>query len=213
MNIRHSWTMGLTALLLAGAAQAQLYRSVGPDGRVTYSDKPPAANTSTNGAGAAPANRAGSGNASLPYQLRQIAERYPVTLYASTDCAPCNSGRNLLVNRGVPFTEKTISTNDDILALQRLTGQGSNVPLLTIGRQHLQGYSDADWSQYLDAAGYPKTSQLPSSYQRPAATPMVAVQPAQAAGSPASASAPEAAPTDPSVAPTPTETNPTGIRF
>ena len=31
--------------LLAGTASAQVYRSVGPDGKVIYSDKPPAANT------------------------------------------------------------------------------------------------------------------------------------------------------------------------
>ena len=35
-------TIGLGALLLAGTAQAQVYRVVGPDGRVTYSDKPTA---------------------------------------------------------------------------------------------------------------------------------------------------------------------------
>lgn len=209
-----SMATGLAALLLAGGVHAQLYRSVGPDGRVTYSDKPPAAANAPANGSAAPADRAASSSAGLPYQLRQTVQRYPVTLYTSKDCAPCNSGRNLLINRGVPFTEKTISTSDDIAALQRLTGQGSSVPLLTIGSQHLQGYADADWSQYLDAAGYPKTSQLPGGYQRPAATPMVAVQPAPAApASPGSAPAPESDPGNPSVAPQRTDTNPTGIRF
>ena len=36
-------TVGASALMLAAAAQAQVYRAVGPDGRVTYSDTPPAA--------------------------------------------------------------------------------------------------------------------------------------------------------------------------
>ena len=207
---------GLATLVLASTAHAQLYRSVGPDGRVTYSDKPPAAATSPSGGANASGNRpAASSNAGLPYELKQTAQRFPVTLYTGSDCVPCNSGRNLLINRGIPFTEKTISTNDDITALKRLAGGESSVPMLTIGGQHLKGYSDADWSQYLDAAGYPKTSQLPSQYQRPAATPMVAVQAitAPVAAEDTSRTPAEAAPASPSVEPPRTTTNPAGIRF
>ena len=139
------------ALLLAGVAQAQVYRVVGPDGRVTFSDKPPTQAAPAVSSGGAAAS---GGGGALPYQLNQTVQRYPVTLYTSSTCAPCNSGRNLLSNRGVPFTEKTVETNDDIAALQRLAGNNS-LPLLTIGGQQLKGFSDSEWSQYLEAAGYP----------------------------------------------------------
>ena len=99
-----------------------------------------------------------------------MTSRYPVTLYTSKDCAPCNSGRNLLNARGIPYTEKTITTAQDAEALKRLNSDGS-MPFLTIGGQQIKGYSDGEWSQYLDAAGYPKQSQLPSGYQRPAPSP------------------------------------------
>lgn len=193
--------------LLASAASAQVYRSVGPDGRVVYSDKPPAANAreaAPAAAGGAPA----SGGA-LPYQLNQTAQRYPVTLYSGSACAPCNSGRNLLVQRGVPFTEKTVESNNDIEALQRRAGD-TNLPVLTIGGQRLSGFSDAEWTQYLDAAGYPKTSQLPASYRRPAASPLA---PASAARAPAADASAPAAPAAPSVAPARDASNPAGIRF
>ena len=200
---------GAALALMAGSAAAQVYRSVGPDGRVVYSDKPPAANARDN----APAG-AGTGAGGLPYQLNQVAQRFPVTLYSGKDCAPCDSGRNLLVNRGIPFTEKTVNTDADVKALQRLTGD-TNLPVATVGGQRLSGFSDAEWSQYLDAAGYPKSSQLPSTYRRPAAAPLVAARPAAAAPAAtasAAASAPEATPA-PSVAPQRTTTNPAGIRF
>ena len=202
-------TIGLGALLLAGTAQAQVYRVVGPDGRVTYSDKP----TTQPARDAAPSSAGGSSNTALPYTLAQTAQRYPVTLYTSKECVPCTTGRNLLINRGIPFSEKTVESNDDIAALQRLASAGS-LPLLTIGGQQLKGYSDSEWTQYLDAAGYPKTSQLPSSYRRPAAAPLVAARatPAPAASVAEAASAP-AAPAQPSVAPPRSSTNPTGIRF
>ena len=202
-------TIGLGALLLVGTAQAQVYRVVGPDGRVTYSDKP----TAQPARDAAPSSAGGSSNTALPYTLAQTAQRYPVTLYTSKECVPCTTGRNLLINRGIPFSEKTVESNDDIAALQRLAGNNS-LPLLTIGGQQLKGFSDSEWSQYLDAAGYPKASQLPASYRRPAATPLAArtaaAAPAAQAAEPAE---PAPAPAGPSVAPQRTTTNPTGIRF
>jgi glutaredoxin len=200
------------ALLLAAAAQAQVYRNVGADGRVTYSDQPPAAGAPSAGAGAS-AGGSTSGGA-LPYQLGQTAQRYPVTLYTGGNCAPCVAGRNLLVNRGVPFTEKTVESSQDVAALQKLAGS-ADLPLVTIGQQRLTGFSDQDWSQYLDAAGYPKTSQLPASYRRPAASPLVAARPAEPAASAASRAAARtpAPPSEPGIAPARNSSNPAGIRF
>ena len=197
--------------LLAGAASAQVYRSVGPDGRVVYSDKPPASNAREAApAAASGAPAAGSG---LPYQLNQTAQRFPVTLFSGSACAPCNSGRNLLIQRGVPFTEKTVESDNDITALQRRFGD-SNLPALTIGGQRLSGYSDAEWTQYLDAAGYPKTSQLPASYRRAAASPLAPASAARAsAPAPSTEASAPAAPAAPSVAPARDASNPSGIRF
>ena len=114
----------------------------------------------------------------------------------------------------MPFNEKTVTTNEDLDALQRLSG-GLSLPVASIGGQQLKGYSEIEWSQYLDAAGYPKTSQLPGTYRNPAPSPMVAVQavaprPAQAAEP---APAPEPPPTVFAPAPGPTPSNPAGIRF
>ncbi|WP_416399950.1 glutaredoxin family protein [Alicycliphilus denitrificans] len=208
--IRHAAAAAACTLLALAAQAQQVYRIVGPDGRVTFSDRPPAA-----GAEAAPAGAAaqGSGDA-LPYQLRQIAARFPVTLYTGSDCAPCDGARNLLVNRGVPFTERTVGSNEDIEALRRLSGE-SSLPFGTIGRQQLKGFSDSEWSQYLDAAGYPRQSQLPPGYRRPPATPLVAVQARPAApeaeSAPAAPAARPAAPATPPAGRTPA--NPAGIIF
>jgi len=201
------------ALLLAAAAQAQVYRNVGPDGKVSFSDQPPTANARPDSSGAAAGSDGGGGGA-LPYELGQVAQRYPVTLYTGNDCAACNSGRTLLIARGVPFSEKTVQSNDDIAALQRLSG-ASQLPVVTIGGQRLTGFSEQDWSQYLDAAGYPKTSQLPGGYQRPPATPLVAATnvAAPSSAAPVSVTPAEAAAANPSVAPVRNSDNPAGIRF
>jgi glutaredoxin len=200
----------MTAFAVGDANAQQIYRIVGPDGRVTFSDQPPL-NASK---GATPAKAvplpgaSGSGNAALPFELREVASRYPVTLYSAPTCAPCGAGRAMLASRGIPFAEKTVTSNEDIDALKRLSSGAASLPLLTIGGQQLRGYSEAEWTQFLDAAGYPKTSLLPSSYARAPAAPLVAVQD-QTAARPAP-DAPASLPPPPP--PTPEE-NPAGIKF
>lgn len=204
----------LITLISAASAQAQsVYRIVGPDGRVTFSDRPPADATS-----AQPSRTVNTGpaaaNAALPLELRQVANRFPVTLYTGSDCAPCTSARNLLTRRGVPFTERTVSTNEDISALQRLSGSTS-LPFGTVGGQQLAGFSDTEWTQYLDAAGYPKQSQLPANYRAPVPTPLVAVKVAVPvdASTPAEPAAAQRQRPPAPVNDGPTPSNPAGIRF
>lgn len=208
--------LACVGLVTVGAAQAQsVYRIVGPDGKVTFSDRPP--ETAAPGSRNSEARAAGGSSeaSELPYALRQVAQRFPVTLYTGDNCAPCDTARNLLVQRGIPFTERTVNTNADIEALQRLSGT-SNLPFGTIGGQQLVGFSQAEWDQYLNAAGYPKQSSLPANFRRSAATPLVAIKPVEAvpraATAPAAAARARTAPA--ATAPTgPTPSNPAGIKF
>lgn len=116
--------------------------------------------------------------------------------------------------RGVPFTERTVTTSEDAAALQRLSGSTS-LPFGSIGGQQLVGFSDGEWTQYLDAAGYPKQSQLPSSYRPPAATPLVAVKAVETAPTEEKPKAPTPSRPAPAARPAegPTPSNPAGIRF
>lgn len=156
------------------ALAQQIYRSVGPDGRTIFSDTPPAG-TGTSGKTAVTTPASGGTDvAGLPFELRQVVSRYPVTLYSGPDCGPCVSGRAMLAARGIPFTERTVSTVEDIEALKRLAAVAT-LPVLTIGSEQLKGFSDVEWGQFLDAAGYPRSSQLPAGFQLAPATPLVAV--------------------------------------
>lgn len=212
MQLRTSRLLGfgLALLTAAGMSGAQgVYKIVGPDGKVTFSDKPPAAGqAAATGSGNSASNNAGG---DLPFELRQVTSKYPVTLYTSAQCAPCDAGRTLLKSRGVPFSEKTISTPEDSEALQRLAGEAS-LPFATIGGQKLKGLSEVEWTQYLDAAGYPKNPMLPKSYRYPAPTPLVAVQKA----APAKQEAAKPAANEPLPLPSPSApspSNPAGITF
>jgi len=207
-----------TALLLGAAAHfdasaQQIYKIVGSDGRITFSDKPPAdPAVKATAASVVPLN-GGPNLGGLPFELRQAAARYPVTLYTSPGCQTCASGRSFLMTRGVPFAERTVASFEDGEALKRLAGT-SSVPLLAIGAQQLKGFSDAEWGSFLDAAGYPKTSMLPPSYVPSPATPLVALDSAPPAAPPVQAQQqPTARAQAPQQQPDTAPDNPAGIRF
>ena len=178
--------VGLTLMLWGATASAQAqYKVVHPDGSVTYTDRPPIAsnarvtNLGRSGVAAAPSESA------LPAELRSAAAKHPVTLYASPNCLPCDSARRFLQQRGVPYSERLVTSEDDSAALERLVA-GRTVPSLSVGAQPLRGFSEADWSSYLDAAGYPRDGKLPASWKPPQARPLVErVAPPVAAQEPA----------------------------
>jgi glutaredoxin len=201
------------ASLWGATAQAQVYRIVGPDGRVTFSDRPPPDGKGTPAPSVAmPPSTGGAGYAGLPAELRTPASRFPVVLYTSKDCGPCASARAFLVSRGIPFTEKTVATEADARVLRNLSGD-LQLPFATLGAQHLVGFSDAEWSQYMDAAGYPKTSALPPGYRNPPPSPLVAVDP-RPVDPTAQAPVPQPAPPAPRPLPSdPSPQNPLGLRF
>ena len=178
------------AWLAAAPALAQ-YKVVAPDGSVTYTDRPqlvPGAKVQTIGpSGALQAAPAPA----LPLELRSVVARFPVTLYTGSDCPPCDTARQMLRQRGIPFSERTVNSEDDAAALQRLSN-ARTLPTLALGQQVQRGWQDSEWANLLDLAGYPAQSRLPNDYQPPAATPL-----ALRAGEPAAAALPRvsAAPT------------------
>jgi glutaredoxin len=209
MNPRHRAIRTLaasvaTASLLSAAPAFALYKVVGPDGKITYTDRPDVSTEKK----VQPMSARGGGvanDASVPFEVRQAAQRYPVTLYVAPDCGPCDDGKQFLRQRGVPFSEKLVSTAEDGQALQRLTGS-STLPVLSVGAQTVRGWQREDWTSYLDAAGYPKESRLPANFPQGKAEPLTEPRPAPAAQAPAPRPAP--AP-EPAPAPPP----PSGIRF
>ena len=195
----------LVAVLAALPSQAQ-YKVIGADGKITYTDRPPA--TSQGKITALGVRGAAVGaDAALPLELRQPVARYPVTLYnIAGACDPCESARQMLRQRGIPFNEKQAQSAEDGEALERLTGS-RDAPTLMIGAQSLRGWAPEVWGSYLDAAGYPRESRLPANYQFAPATPIIERREASAARVPAARIA------APPAAEAPAPANPAGIKF
>ena len=146
---------GIMAAVLGSAQAGSLYRWVDQSGTMQYGDIPAAgaAQIEEVTISEAPA----TDDADLPYATRRAKEAFPVTLYVADNCKEfCQQARDLLNQRGIPFTEKKLESQEDIDAFKRISG-GEMVPALAVGKDWLNGFLAAQWNDELDVAGYPKT--------------------------------------------------------
>ena len=188
----------------ATSSMAQLYKTVGPDGRVTYSDTPPPVGKAER------KNVSGNGpnEVNLPYELAQALRNHPVTFYSMAKCPVCDDARSLLKKRGIPYVEKTITSADDQIKLRDISG-GTELPVLLVGREKKLGFAPTEWQSVLTAAGYPGSNKLPSNYAWRAPEAAAPVTP-----TPAPKPTPAAALPEPKLTPTPVpDNNPPGFRF
>ena len=182
-----STTVGISilaaVLLVAWQAQAQssVYRWVDKDGKVHFSDAPPAEEARD-----VSQKRMGGGyveEGQLPYATQVAMRRSPVTLYISSDCGDlCTSGRELLVNRGIPYSERNAQNSADAETIRKLVG-ALEVPVLVVGETSLKGFSEGPWHSALDSAGYPRT-KLPGQVTPRQPEPASAAPPKASAGAP-----------------------------
>jgi len=165
----------MMAVWLAAAstplAAASLYQWKDAQGRTVYSDQPPPPDIHNAQQKAFKGNVIETGES---YATRTAREKFPITLYASACGAPCDQARQLLTQRGVPFSSKDPQASPEAQSeLQKLTGRLS-VPVLVVGSDRIDGFEAGQWQAALDRAGYPKSApaaRKPAAAAAPAPTP------------------------------------------
>ncbi len=155
----------LTPLLLSAHAHAQVYKWVGPNGKVVYSDTPPPANAKKLASKNIESSSSVS-TANFPPDLAAAVNKNPVILYTAPNCGACNEGRNLLKQAGIPFVEKTVKTNEDVSKLNQVSGDTA-LPFMQISKAKFKGLDAVEWRAALNAAGYPETNKLPKDFKYP----------------------------------------------
>jgi glutaredoxin len=145
--------IALCALLACIPASAQqVYRWVGPDGRVQYSDKPPP------GVKASPVESRINSYSGTPVvsgapPAARAARQPEVRMYATDWCGYCKQARQYFARNGIRYTELDVEKSDAARAeYQRLGARG--VPVILVGEQRMNGYSEDRLAAMLKAAGY-----------------------------------------------------------
>lgn len=143
--------LALASLLFAPLASAEtLFKTIAPDGRVEYTDRPPA-----DGKAAKTLNFADLPATPLPESLLRYREELQKSmqnrlgnlgkgsgprLFTAVWCGYCRKAKAYLAERGIAYREYDIDTPDGQLAFAQ-AGNASGIPLLLVGEQRVQGFS------------------------------------------------------------------------
>ena len=137
--------------LLAVAASAQtVYKSVGPDGKIVYSDHPPTTGRLEKtmkfelASSALPASAASymeQFRKTHPGGAVQVATGKGVTLYSAVWCGYCKQAKAWLAGHGVSYDNVDIDTPGGMAALAQASGGGTGVPVLVVDGHTLNGFS------------------------------------------------------------------------
>jgi len=153
------FTIILLSFLVAPAGSETLYKSVSPDGRIVYSDKPPAGSRVEKTVEYAP----GPSSPLPEYVLRFKAEMEKrlgqqsssasasgdsVRLFTASWCGFCRKAKAYLAKKQIGFTEYDVETSEGMEALARVGG-GQGVPILVWRDQKLYGFSEPSYEAFL----------------------------------------------------------------
>ena len=151
-------------LLAATSAQAEtLYKVIGTDGRVTYTDRLPADAKSATALKFADApvtslpesvlkNQAefAKGMQNQPAQAKIIDPSGPTTLFSASWCGYCTQAKVYLRTKGIAFRELDIDTPAGGRAYFEAGGQ-RGVPLIMADGKRLSGFSTGAYDHFFAA--------------------------------------------------------------
>ncbi len=133
--------------VVAPAQVQTLYKSIGPDGKIVYSDRPPAS-----GKVEKTLKVQDLPNTALPQEtlaeLAALRKNFKpgavpisgVVLFSASWCGYCRQAKAFLAQRGISYQEKDIDTPDGKLAYVQ-AGGGGGVPLLVANGTVTRGFS------------------------------------------------------------------------
>ena len=147
-----SLALSLAAALLAGAtASAQtVYKSVGADGKIVYSDHAPTEGHLEKTMKFALASSALPASAASymehfrkthPAGAEPVAAGKGVTLYSAVWCGYCRKAKAWLGEHGVAYTDVDIDAPGGTAALAHASGGSTGVPVLVVDGRALTGFS------------------------------------------------------------------------
>ncbi len=165
----------LTALLLIASAHAAastqtLYKTVGTDGKVDYSDKPPTEGRveKTMQFENLPSSAVPDLSHTYVEQLKRMkasqaasavsaAPATPnVVLYAASWCGYCRGARSFLMKKGIAYQEIDIDTERGRESFAKASGGSGGIPLLLSANRRIQGYSFRSYEAFFAALHPPR---------------------------------------------------------
>jgi glutaredoxin len=142
---------GFGVLFSITSPAQSLYKSVGPDGKITYSDRPPPEGRveKTMRFNNLPGSTLTALAADRIEQLRQqkagqqaAIQQGQTVIYTTSWCGYCKKAKAYLASKGISYQELDIETEPGLAAYAQ-AGGGGGVPLLLHRGERVQGFSVA----------------------------------------------------------------------
>ncbi len=140
----------LLALPWSGAVAQKTYKWVDSQGNVSYHDRPPSIGSGYQVEEKNVGSKRGGGDVT-------DTQKAPVVLYVVPKCSSCESARNYLQKRNVPFAEKNVESDVKLQEELRAKSGGLSVPTIIVGTKVMNGYLESLLAGELDQAGYPNS--------------------------------------------------------
>jgi len=134
-------------LLLSAPAMAQIYKWVDADGQVHYGGRPAVSAQSED----VTAKVKSTGNF---VELETSGTSYgnTITMLSTTWCSVCKRAKAWLNAKGIAYTELDVEKDEE--GKQRYHElQGKGVPIILVGKQRMNGFSEARMEEMLKTAG------------------------------------------------------------
>jgi glutaredoxin len=155
-NIQLYFIANVVLLLQVTAVNAiELYKSVGPDGKIIYSDRPSAEAKLEKKLVLKdlPASQLSTETAAAIDRLRQNAPQLPkaanasdTVLFTTSWCGYCKKARAYLASKNIPYQEIDIETEDGLSAYVRAGGT-QGVPMLVSKGQSIMGFTADEYDR------------------------------------------------------------------
>ncbi len=84
---------------------------------------------------------------------RPVAGKPVVKMYATDWCPYCKQARDYFARNGIPYTELDIEKSEAARAEHKSIG-GRGIPVILVGSERMNGFSEQRMAQMLKAAGY-----------------------------------------------------------
>jgi glutaredoxin len=153
----------MAACVAVSSYAATVYKTIGPDGKVVYTDQPPAEGKAASSTAALnikdePASPLPEAVLKYQEQLKRSANKRaqepaaratvsatPV-LFSADWCGYCRRAKSYLQQRGIAFQEQDIDTESGMRAFVA-AGGGRGVPMLVVNGGVIRGFSPAAYDR------------------------------------------------------------------
>jgi glutaredoxin len=136
----------LAFVLYAQQAQAEIYKVIGADGKVSYTDKAPQDRTAKS---ETLKIQTWSGAPSVSSYNGSVRK---VTLLSAQWCGICRQAKAYMTSRKIAFEEWDIDRSDYARSKMRELG-AKGVPVILVGKQKMVGFSPEGLDDMLQKAG------------------------------------------------------------